>query len=118
MTRYPLISSFLLAVMASPILAQTTSAGHPSEGDLGSFLGEPKIEISQVFKGNRFPNVVVAIDGTVLSFLTGVKVRRSEDAGRTWGPEITVGKGFMGGGVIVNEANGEILAFGRCRRGR
>ena len=88
-----------------------TAAGHPAEGGLRPFLGEPKIEIQQVYKRGRFPNIVVAVDGSVLAVFNGVKVRRSEDGGETWGPEIKVGGGFMGGGVIVNETNGEILAF-------
>jgi sialidase-1 len=40
-----------------------------------------------------------------------VKVRRSTDGGQTWGAETLVGKGFMGGGVTVNERTGDILAF-------
>ena len=91
--------------------AAKTAADLPAEGKLESFLGEPKLDIQQVHKGNRFPTVVVAVDGTVLAFWNGVKVRRSEDGGETWGPEIMVAKGFMGGGVTVNETNGEILAF-------
>jgi len=91
--------------------AGLTGAGSPAEGKLESFLGEPKLDMQQVYKGGRFPNVLVAVDGTVLAFWNGVKVRRSEDGGRTWGPEIMVGKGFMGGGAVVNDANGEILAF-------
>lgn len=83
----------------------------PQEGPLQPFLGEPRLEIQQVYKGDRFPNIVVANDGAVLAFFNGVKVRRSTDGGETWGEEIVVGKGFMGGGVVVNEANGEILAF-------
>ena len=88
-----------------------TAVGHPAEGKIEPFLGDPKLDIQQVFKGGRFPNVVVAVDGTVLAFWGGVKVSRSEDGGATWGAEILVGKGFMGGGVTVNETNGEILAF-------
>ncbi len=88
-----------------------TAAGKPTEGNLESFLGEPKLDIQQVHKGDRFPNALVAVDGAVLALWGGVKVRRSEDGGRTWGPEIMVGKGFMSGGTIVNETNGEILAF-------
>jgi len=88
-----------------------TAAGHPAEGKIESFLGDSKFDMQQVFKGGRFPNVVVAVDGTVLAFWNGVMVRRSEDGGKTWGAEIQVGKGFMGGGVTVNETNGEILAF-------
>jgi sialidase-1 len=87
------------------------AAETPLEGPLEPFLGEPRMEMQQVFKGDRFPNVVVATDGTVLAFWNGVKVRRSEDAGKTWGDEILVGKGFMGGGVTVDENSGDVLAF-------
>ena len=95
----------------SPGTADTTAAGHPAEGSLESFMGEPQLETQQIFRGDRFPNVVVAVDGTVLAVWNGVKVRRSEDGGETWGPEIPVGKGHMGGGVTVNEMNGDIFAF-------
>ena len=82
-----------------------------SEGDLKAFLGEPKIERQQVFQSDRFPTVAVARDGSVLAVWNGVKVRRSEDGGATWGPEIPIGPGFMGGGVTVNDANGDVFAF-------
>jgi sialidase-1 len=58
-----------------------TAAGHPAAGGLESFLGEPKLDIQQVYKGGRFPNIVVAVDGTVLALWGGVKVRRSETGG-------------------------------------
>jgi len=84
----------------------------PVEGNLDSFLGEPTLDIQpNVHGGDRFPNIVVAMDGSVLAFWSGVKLRRSEDGGKTWGPDILVAKGFMGGGVTVNESNGEIFAF-------
>ena len=51
------------------------------------------------------------MDGTLLAVWNGVVVKRSEDGGKTWGETISVGKGFMGGGVTVNERNGEIIAF-------
>jgi sialidase-1 len=89
----------------------TTAANHPAEGSLEPFLGEPRCELQQVFTKDRFPNVVVAMDGTVLACWNGVIVRRSEDGGKTWSGEITVGKGFMGGGVTVDENTGDILAF-------
>ena len=88
-----------------------TSAGNPAEGQLKPFMDKPSLAMTQVFKGGRFPNVAVAVDGTVLAVWNGVKVRRSEDGGATWGPEILIGKGFMGGGVTVNEKTGEIFAF-------
>lgn len=64
-----------------------------------------------MFARDRFPNIVVALDGSVLAFFDGVKLRRSTDGGATWGEEIPVGKGFMGGGVTVDETTGDILAF-------
>lgn len=106
------VFSVTLAVSEAPGKdMRCTAAGHPAQGKLESFLGEPKLDIQQVYKDGRFPNTLVAVDGTVLALWGGVKVRRSEDGGGTWGPEIMVGNGFMGGGAIVNETNGEILAF-------
>jgi len=81
------------------------------EAGVEPFLGEPRFELQTLFRTNRFPNVVVAMDGSVLTFWNGIKVRRSEDGGATWGEEIRVGAGFMGGGVTVDEATGRILAF-------
>jgi len=106
--------AFFLAIAVTEAAVKEggrTAGGHPAEGRLESFQGEPKLDIQQVFEGGRFPNIVVAVDGTVVALWQGVKVRRSEDGGETWGPEIMVGNGFMGGGAIVNETNGEILAF-------
>lgn len=80
-------------------------------GGLDSFLGEPALEFTHVHKGGRFPNIVVAKDGGLLAFWGGVKLKRSSDGGITWSDDILVGKGFMGGGVTVNEGNGEIFAF-------
>lgn len=101
----------LVVIEASGRYLVRTAAGKPTEGNLESFLGEPKLDIQQVHKGGRFPNALVAVEGTVLALWGGVKVRRSEDGGQTWGPEIMVGKGFMSGGAIVNETNGDILTF-------
>jgi hypothetical protein len=69
---------------AAPAEAGVTEAGLPAEGTLEPFRGEPRFDMQQVFSGNRFPNVVVATDGTVLAFWNGVKVRRSEDGGKSW----------------------------------
>jgi sialidase-1 len=88
-----------------------TAAGLPMEGGLVPFLGEPRFDLTPVFSNDRFPNVVVATDGSVLAFWNGVKVRRSEDGGKTWGGEILVSQGFMSGGMIVDENSGDILAF-------
>ncbi|MCC6231205.1 MAG: exo-alpha-sialidase, partial [Verrucomicrobiales bacterium] len=92
-------------------VGQGTAARQGGEAALTPFLGAARMEQQTVYREGRFPNVVVAMDGSVLAFWNGVKVRRSPDAGATWGGEIAVGKGFMGGGVLVDEGTGDILAF-------
>lgn len=97
------------------LLAQKTLTGaEPLPADLRAFLGEPKLDVQQIFTDERFPNVVVARDGTVLA-LWGqrrLRVRRSEDGGKTWGEPITIAKsGIHGGGAIVDERSGDVLTF-------
>lgn len=96
-------------------LAGSLAAADKSvEGVLGAFLGEPQLEMQQVFSGQRFPNVVVTMKGTVLTTWGSghVLARRSEDGGKTWGPAITIAKaGIQGGGTTVDETTGDILAF-------
>ena len=85
-----------------------------TEGKLDAFLGEPALELGQVFRGERFPNIVVSMKGTVIATwgTSHVRARRSEDGGKTWGDEIIIQKpGFQCGGVVVDENSGDILAF-------
>ena len=84
------------------------------EGDLKSFLAPPSLEMQQVFEGERFPNIVVSMKGTVLATWGNaqVRARRSEDGGKTWGAEMVIAKpGFQGGGTTVDEVSGDILVF-------
>ena len=85
------LACFALSIIFLGAKSTKTAAGHPAEGKLEAFLGEPKIELKKIINGNRFPNVVVAVDGSVLAVWNGVIVKRSEDGGDTWGPEISVG---------------------------
>lgn len=105
----------LTIVMANALLASSLSAAENKfEGSLEPFLGDPQLEIAQVFKTERFPNVVVTTKGTVLATFGNkhIRARRSEDWGKTWGPEITIAKpGFQGGGATVDETTGDIFAF-------
>ena len=85
-----------------------------AEGPLDSFLGPPRFELQQLFKNERFPNVVVAMDGTVLATWGNkqIRVRRSDDGGGSWTPEATIAEpGFQGGGTTVDETSGDILVF-------
>ncbi len=89
--------------------------GHsPLEGSLKPFLGKSGMTLQQVYQNERFPNVVVSLKGTVIATWGNkhIRARRSEDGGKTWGPEITiVNPGFHGGGTTVDENTGDILAF-------
>jgi sialidase-1 len=76
--------------------------------------GTSVFEVQQIFSDERFPNVVVTTDGTVVATWgsKNLRARRSEDGGKTWGPEITIANpGFQGGGTIVDDNNGDILVF-------
>lgn len=95
-------------------LLMMTSSSIAEDAKVGDFLGEPKMEMQQIFAGERFPNVVVAKDGTVVATwgTSTYRARRSEDGGKTWGAVIEIASpGFQGGGVTVDEGSGDILAF-------
>jgi len=104
-----------LCALSILLIQPHLSAETKYEGDLTPFIsGEPEFEIQQVFAAGRFPNLAVATDGTVLAVFgkDGVRLRRSEDGGKTWGEEIIIAEqGFMGGGVTVDEGSGDILSF-------
>src|SRR5690606_2006164 len=78
----------------------------PSDPTLAAFLRAGEIEKQPLFSDERFPNIVVALDGTVVATWGSrrIRVRRSEDGGVAWGDEILVAEpGFQGGGTTVDE---------------
>ena len=104
----------LLCGIALLVAVVSTGSITAGEGKLEPFLGEPALELGQVFRGERFPNIVVSMKGTVIATwgTSHVRARRSEDGGKTWGEEIIIQKpGFQCGGVVVDEGSGDILAF-------
>ncbi len=90
-----------------------TATEKPLEADVAPLLGPPKFALQTLFEDDRFPNVVVAMDGTVLVTWgrSPVRVRRSEDGGKTWGKEIKLAPGWQTGGLTVDENTGDIFAF-------
>lgn len=101
---------------ATALLASSTclAADAPPESGMEPFLGEPQLDITQVFQDERFPNIVVTMEGTQLATWgrPHVRVRRSEDNGMTWDDEITIAtSGIHGGGTTVDETTGDILVF-------
>mgnify|MGYP002816122355 CR=1 FL=1 len=88
--------------------------GAVTEGPLQAYLGKPKLEMTKLFDQQRFPNVVVTTQGTVLATFgsKSVRARRSTDGGKTWGPPLSIATpGFQGGGTTVDETSGDVLAF-------
>jgi sialidase-1 len=128
-TRYFSLNNLALAMsfLTMPLIA----AEKPVEGPIDAFRGEAKFDIQQLVtrvmpgerSGGRFPNLVVATDGTVLAtwgatggegdwWKRGLQVRRSEDGGKTWGEPITIANpGWQAGGLTVDETTGDVLAF-------
>ena len=108
------LSFTTIAVASVCLSASLTAADKRLEGRLAPFLGEPRMDMQQVFKNERNPNVVVTLKGTVLTTWgnKSVRARRSEDGGKTWDKEIMIAKpGFQGGGTTVDERSGHILTF-------
>lgn len=73
----------------------------------------PLFEKQMIFKGERFPNIIVAQDGSIVASWGKEKCisRRSSDGGSTWEPAIEIGPGINGGGLTIDENSGEIIAF-------
>lgn len=103
-----------------------TAAGNPAEGNIESFLGEPRFDIQNLSERAAWPNLVVAVDGTVLPFWIGrnepPRFRRSEDGGATWEEERHTedppGRGGRRSGTsVVDETTGDIIVFGSAESG-
>ena len=77
------------------------------------FQKVPLFEKQMIFKGERFPNIIVAQDGSIVANWGKENCisRRSSDGGRTWEPAIDIGQGINGGGLTMDENSGEIIAF-------
>ncbi|MDA7496573.1 glycoside hydrolase [bacterium] len=100
-----------LSILLSLLGLSTSCLG---KDPLAPFLNAPAFETQRLFKDQRYPNVVVTIQGTVLAVWgnDGVVVRRSEDGGKTWDSAISVSKkGYHGGGTTVDTTSGDILVF-------
>jgi len=62
----------------------------------------PFFDVQKIFDDERLPNVITATDGTIIAVWgwNNVRVRRSEDGGKSWQPEILIGSGLNGGGDL------------------
>lgn len=101
-------------LLALVVLVISYSCDQPVKKNAFWNDGKVVFDTTKIFTDERFPNVVVTLKGTVIASWgrTKFKIRRSEDGGRTWGPEIVVAEpGFQGGGMIVDENSGDVLVF-------
>jgi len=89
-----------MALLAIPGLGEKSAIS--IEESLEAFLSEPMFDVNQIFHDERFPNVVVALDGSVIATWGSqtVHARRSEDGGKSWGEEIEISSGIHSGGII------------------
>ena len=94
----------ILAGLGAGIPPGRSFAAEPASG-----AAAPVIEIQDIFKSVRIPNIVVAADGTVLAFAkSGRLLRRSADGGKTWEPVRQVGPD-AGGSAIVDANTGHVM---------
>ena len=101
-------------IEAAPRRPLAEWAVSPQEGTLESFLQERPLTKTELFESGRFPNVLVAADGTVVATWgsKNYRTRRSPDGGVTWEDEVTVDAACIsGGGAIVDEITGDLLVF-------
>lgn len=103
---------FYLGLIALVLYGSSMAQSESKNLDFGDT--EPVFEVQELFNDERFPNVVTAMDGSIVASWgsENFRVRRSEDGGTTWGPEIPiVNPGFQGGGTTVDETTGDIFVF-------
>ncbi|MBG86664.1 MAG: glycosyl hydrolase [Verrucomicrobiales bacterium] len=103
-----------LSLLVLFVLSTSILAGNKFEGPLKPFVGKARFAKSTVFKGERFPNILVTTKGTLVATYGNkrFRVRRSEDGGKTWGKEMVIAQpGFQGGGGIVDENTGDLFVF-------
>ena len=113
LTVHALLFALVAGAMQADAPSALTAAGHPSEGPLDVFLGEPCFDRQIIFEGGegvREPYLAIAVDGTLLALRNKAHhLRRSEDGGQTWGDIIEVPFGYLDTNMIVDENTGDIL---------
>ena len=74
---------------------------------------EKIFEIQKIFENQRFPNIVVAKNGFIVTTWGSENLisRVSKDGGKSWEDQIKICEGINGGGLTVDESNGDIIAF-------
>ncbi len=99
----------ILLLVAAGMVVLCASAGRSLGEKPAAQKAEPVFEVQDLFKSVRGPKITVGADGSVLAFAkSGRLLRRSEDAGKTWGKTQTVGNDSSGS-VIVDDNTGDVM---------
>ena len=71
---------------------------------------DPFFNSQNLFSNERFPNLVISNNGTLIATWGSSKVvaKRSTNGGKSWSNEIIISDpGFHGGGTLVDEVTGQ-----------
>ena len=76
------------------VLAGPGFANDKLEGEIKPHLSDSKLDLQQIFAGERFPNIVVTPKGTIIATwgTSSLKSRRSTDGGKTWSDIVEIQK--------------------------
>ena len=79
------IALFLIGFALTCLPGEVAGDDRKLEESLQPFIGEPRMEMQQIFRNERFPNIVVTLKGTVIVTWgnNNIRARRSEDGGQT-----------------------------------
>ena len=83
------------------LILLSISFSYPPENEiLKSLDKDPFFETQMIFEGERFPNIVVAKDGSVVATWgkENCVSRRSIEGGKSMQPQVSIGSGRKGGG--------------------
>ncbi|MBL7133640.1 MAG: exo-alpha-sialidase [Phycisphaerae bacterium] len=94
-------------LLVAAVMVVCASAGRCLGEKPAAGKTEPVLEVQDLFKSVRGPKITVATDGSVLAFAkSGRLLRRSEDAGKTWGKIQEIG---ASGSAIVDDNSGDVM---------
>jgi len=97
----------IVVILSGCVVAGRSPAEQPAKAAAAT-----GIEIKDLFKSMRIPNIIVANDGSVLAFArSGRLLRRSADGGKTWDEAREIGKD-AGGSAVVDRNNGDVIMYG------
>jgi len=110
------VALFAAVILPSGSLFNSRAADRPFEGSLKPFLGKAVFDKQVVFSDEggrvREPYLAIAVDGTLLAVRSYIgKLRRSPDAGQSWGKIQDIDIRILDSNLIVDENTGDIMSI-------